>query len=134
MSRFKTLSILLLVLAIVLVGCERDPVSDDEAPEILVDLFVDPYPPVKGDTLLEIIVEDPDERPIDGVDLDVKGDMTHAGMKPRVGIVTAVGGGSYDVDFEWTMAGDWVLTVTGILPDGRKFVRTFDVPVGEKTD
>src|SRR3990172_4130781 len=40
-----------------------------------------------------------------------------------------VGEGLYRMSFEWTMAGDWVLTVSGTLEDGRGFEHVLLVSV-----
>jgi hypothetical protein len=61
--------------------------------------------------------------------IDVRGDMSHAGMTPE--IVTEAKGelGTYAVPFEWTMAGDWIITISAKLPDGRNLIRTLPVQV-----
>jgi hypothetical protein len=55
--------------------------------------------------------------------------MSHAGMTPV--IVERANGeaGTYAVPFEWTMAGDWIVTISATLPDGRSLVRTLPVRV-----
>ena len=67
-------------------------------------------------------------KPIEGATVDVRGDMSHAGMQPVMAVATGAGG-NYSADFEWTMAGDWIVTVTAALPDGRTATRQFDLTV-----
>ena len=49
----------------------------------------------------------------------VEGNMTHAGMAPVIDTARAEDPGRYGIsDFGFTMAGDWILTIRGILPNG----------------
>jgi hypothetical protein len=76
-----------------------------------------------------IKIDDSANEQIANFPIDVRGDMSHAGMTPV--LVTAAKGeaGIYAVPFEWTMAGDWFITITGTLPDGRTLIRTLPVQV-----
>ena len=127
MSRFRLLSTLFFFL-LVLPGCGRR-VSVDEAPELYVEIEIIPSPPNTGPTLLMIKVTGEQGSDIGDFTIDVRGDMSHAGMTPV--IVTEAKGelGTYAVPFEWTMAGDWILTITAKLPDGRNLIRTLPVQV-----
>ena len=66
---------------------------------------------------------------VEGAELEIKGDMTHAGMVPVVVTISQGDAGTYLTGFEWTMAGDWILTVQAKLPDGRVARRQFEVRV-----
>jgi hypothetical protein len=129
MFQYKRLRLTFLVLLLLLPGCERQGVKTDEATEVKVELTVEPSPPAMGEALLELYLEDDEGNPIEGADLEIKGDMTHAGMEPVFGQFEEFAGGYYHANFEWTMGGDWIVTITGILPDGRELVRTFDFTV-----
>ncbi|HEY7442221.1 MAG TPA: FixH family protein [Vicinamibacterales bacterium] len=71
-------------------------------------------------TLATLRLQDSSRRPLSGAQLQIQGFMSHPGMAPL--IVTAVekGDGVYEAPLQFTMAGDWILRVTGQLPDGRK--------------
>jgi hypothetical protein len=127
MSRFRLLNILLVFL-LFLVGCGRR-VSEDEAPELKVEMQIIPSPPNTGSTLLMIKIVGEEGVEIGDFMIDVRGDMSHAGMTPV--IVTEAKGelGTYAVPFEWTMAGDWIITISAKLPDGRNLIRTLPVQV-----
>jgi hypothetical protein len=83
-----------------------------------------------GETTLLITVKDGMDNPVDDATLNVKGDMTHAGMAPILveGIIDGKDG-VYAVPFEWTMGGDWVVTVDVALVDGRTASRQFNLAV-----
>lgn len=55
--------------------------------------------------------------------------MNHAGMQPVYSMAETHANEQYVVLFNWTMGGDWRLTVTVTLPDGTRAIRQFDVTV-----
>ncbi len=71
-----------------------------------------------------IQLTDEDGAPVEGATIEVRGDMNHAGMVPVEATATEIGGGVYRADFEWTMAGEWIVTTTAALPDGRMKTET----------
>lgn len=58
-------------------------------------------------------------QPVSGAHLQAQGFMSHPGMPPAVAAVDEVGGGVYRARFHFTMAGDWLIRVTGTTTDGR---------------
>jgi len=110
-------------------GCARASRQADSA-DVQISLTAIPFPPHIGDTQLIIQVADEMGKPIDDAHLAIKGDMTHAGMEPVLAEVDGGGeDGVYKIPFEWTMAGDWVVTVDLRLPDGSKAQKRFDMAV-----
>lgn len=58
---------------------------------------------------------------VSGATVEVTGDMTHAGMVPVIAEAVESEPGLYRADdFEFTMAGDWIITAEVELPDGNK--------------
>lgn len=58
---------------------------------------------------------------VEGAEVEVTGTMTHAGMVPVIVDASEVEPGHYSSDaFEFTMAGDWIITADIALPDGEK--------------
>lgn len=56
---------------------------------------------------------------VSGAEVEITGDMTHAGMVPVITNATETEAGLYRAeDFTFTMAGDWILTTDIKLPDG----------------
>lgn len=110
-------------------GCARE--SQRAAVEDLqISLTAVPFPAVIGPARLVIRVQDSAGNPLDDAVLSIKGDMTHAGMTPE--LVELQGGGEagyYNVPFEWTMGGDWIVTVEATLADGRTARQRFEMAV-----
>lgn len=99
-------------------GCRGGEDAGD--PELVIDLAISPTPPGVGPARLIITLEDTSGTPLDGARIVVEGNMSHAGMVPVLDTASADMGGRYYVPaFDFTMAGDWVLTVEAMLPDGR---------------
>ncbi len=58
---------------------------------------------------------------VEGAEVEVVGDMTHAGMTPVVAQATESEAGLYRAeDFAFTMAGDWVVTADITLASGQQ--------------
>jgi hypothetical protein len=128
--------IFLLLVSVVLGGCARQSqqVNQSNSDDIDMTLVVAPDPPVVGESDLLITLREKDGLPIDGASLEIKGDMSHAGMKPVLANISEGESGVYAVPFEWTMGGDWFVAVTATLPDGRVATKRFDLSVGAGMD
>jgi hypothetical protein len=110
-------------------GCRRES-ANAPAEDIQVTLSAVPFPAVVGQSRLVIRVQDRAGRPLDDAALAIRGDMTHAGMAPILAEVQGGGeDGYYNVPFEWTMGGDWVVTVEVTLADGMEARQRFDMAV-----
>ena len=84
-----------------------------------------------GAATLTIHVTDAAGQPVEDAAVTVEGNMTHAGMTPVQATAAGGQGGQYTAPFNWTMAGDWVVTVKVTLPDGRQAQADFPVGVTE---
>lgn len=124
--------LLILFLVLTLVGCRESaqptPTAAPDAPRLT--LTIDPDPPAVGDAALVISLTTPDGQPIDGAQITVRGDMNHAGMQPVIEASAGSEDGVYRVPFRWTMGGDWIVTITAVLPDGTQIVENVDLSVG----
>ena len=122
--------VLLLLLFLLLLPACRQPAAADEAPDVQVVLTPGPDSLTVGPITFDLTLWDADGQPIDGAGpVTLRGDMSHAGMKPVLATATAAGDGLYTADFEWTMAGDWTVTIEATLPDGRVKRTTFPFTV-----
>jgi hypothetical protein len=120
----------LALLSLVLAGCG---VSQPPAPasELNVTLEVEPNPPGVGPGHLTVTLTDSAGKAIEGGGLEIEGSMRHDGMRPRWAKAKAGSEGKYEAPFVWSMAGDWVLTVTAALPNGQEVIRQFNLTVAE---
>lgn len=121
----RLLFIGLCLMTITLVSCRQQVPSAAET-GIQITMSLDPETPTVGDAILHITVTDADGNPIDDATINVRGDMSHAGMTPVIRQVAMGSGGEYEIPFEWTMAGDWFIEVTVTLPDGTSATETFE--------
>ena len=113
---------LALLAAALLSGCWRAASSTNE---ISMGWTVEPSTPsASTDTLTRITLQDGQQRPVNGARLQLEAHMSHPGMAPVVRGLTDRGGGVYETRLQFSMAGDWILVVTGELPDGRRITRS----------
>ncbi|MEM7130312.1 MAG: FixH family protein [Chloroflexota bacterium] len=123
-------TMLLAIFVLILAGCA--PAAPQTASEAGLQMSVDvmPDPPAVGEGMLMVTLADSSGTPINDATLNVQGDMTHAGMVP---VIRDVEGGAeegvYSVPFEWTMGGDWIVTVLAVMSDGTEVEQTFDLSV-----
>ncbi|HLC04278.1 MAG TPA: FixH family protein [Anaerolineales bacterium] len=123
-------AVLLMAFTLLALGCTRRSAMTDQAPEIQVEVVeLQPDPPAVGEAMLVFRLSGPQSAPVTGATVSLTTDMTHAGMVSAVADAKDEGNGLYRTTFEWTMAGDWILTVTGTLDDGRTFRRVLQVNV-----
>ncbi len=114
----------LLVGAIWLAGCGGRNSANSSGN---LNISIDAASTMVGTTDLMITVEDTEGNAINDATVDIKGDMSHAGMQPVLGESSASNGaGMYVIPYEWTMAGDWFVTVNVTLADGTTESQRFD--------
>jgi hypothetical protein len=120
------LSILLLALSACWLGiaCHRPA----QARDLTFESTLSPRPVVGRPALLELHVLDAGGRPVLGAQLRVEAQMSHPGMAPLLATATERGNGVYEVPLQFSMAGDWIVLVTGSLPNGDKVEHRVDVP------
>lgn len=107
-----------------LAGCART----DPADAIRVSWTLDPSPPVVGAPIVaRLTLRDTDQKAVTGARLRLEGLMSHAGMAPVIAAVVERGDGNYEAALRFTMAGDWILLVTGTLPDGVQFTKQIEI-------
>ena len=94
-----------------------------------LDMVIEPNQPAAGAATLIFTLTDENGQPVDDATLEVEGNMTHAGMLPVLAQVAGGEAGRYVVPFEWTMGGDWIVTVKVSLATGQIFSRQFPVSV-----
>jgi hypothetical protein len=66
-------------------------------------------------------------KPITGANVRLEGNMSHAGMAAVFAETTEVEPGLYRTNMEFTMAGDWLLSVYVTLKEGLHVDRQFEI-------
>lgn len=112
----------ILAAALVINACGRSPRSDQ--PNLTWTL--DPAASVVGPAVLRVQIQQP-SGPVAGATVKLEAHMSHAGMAPVLANAIERAPGLYEVPFTFTMQGDWVLLVSGVLPDGVRVERRIDV-------
>ena len=92
-------------------------------------MVAQPSEPGVGDGILVVTLRDPAGNPVTGAELQVEGNMSHAGMKPSSGKVTGEEDGQYTVAIQWTMGGDWYVDIKATLAEGRVIARRFQITI-----
>lgn len=121
--------LLLFLLLVSLIACGRIQQNSATSDDITIEMAVEPSQPNVGPAQLVISLFDANGQPVDNAALAIEGNMTHAGMVPVLAEASESEAGRYTVPFEWTMGGDWIVTVEATLPDGRQVSQEFPVTV-----
>jgi hypothetical protein len=114
-----------LLLFLILAGCGR---GSKDLPDLAVSLLIEPEPPQIGPAVVTVTLSDASGQPITGAEVELEGNMSHAGMVPVFAPAPETVPGHYRADLEFTMGGDWFILVRAELPDGRSMERKIDVP------
>lgn len=127
---FPILPLLTFIAAGILPACGRIQTDhSSRSGDIRIELAVEPAQPAVGSAALLVTLTDASGRPIENARLEIEGNMTHAGMTPVLAEVSHGSNGRYQAPFEWTMGGDWIVTVKATLADGQIISRQFPVTV-----
>ena len=110
---------------LLLAGCGR---GSKDLPDVNVTLEIEPSPPQLGLASITVVLQDAGGLPISGAQVELEGNMNHAGMVPVFAEASEVAPGRYRAGMEFTMGGDWFILVRADLPDGRSMERKVDVP------
>lgn len=116
------------LILLMMVGCRQ---SQETGTAVLTIELISPLnPSLASSTEMSLRITDAAGQPVNDATLDIKSDMTHAGMVPVLATTTGGADGVYTVPFAWTMTGDWIVTVRATLPDGRWQEAEFSLRVG----
>ena len=129
MKRQAAIWIALLV-ALLSAGCGGTP------PAATHDVQVTLEPAPAGEAYLIAVVNDADGAPITDATVALEGNMNHAGMVPVLSEpvrddADGTADGRYRVPFEFTMLGDWIMSVTVTKADGSEAKTDIDLNVAD---
>ncbi len=132
MARRACLFWLLCLVGAALVACRQSATTTGAAATI--ELVAPLCSPPVGQGEVTVRLSDAAGAPIDDARLSLRGDLTHAGMIPMMAESDGGTDGLYRVPVEWSMAGEWVLTVEAVLADDSRAVQEFDLSVGAEDE
>lgn len=107
-----------------LAACSR---GGQDLPDVGVELEIEPLPVRVGPATVSVGLADAAGQEIEGAQVELEGNMSHAGMEPVFATGREVAPGRYEAQLDFTMSGDWFIVVHAALPDGRSLERTFDI-------
>ena len=109
-------------------GCDVRDHEPESTGAINVSWTLDPSPPFAGTPLVvRLTLRDRDQTPVTGARLRLEGLMSHPGMAPVTAPVTERGNGEYEAPLQFTMAGDWILLVTGELSGSGQIKKQIEI-------
>ncbi|HVT92393.1 MAG TPA: FixH family protein [Bryobacteraceae bacterium] len=88
---------------------------------------ITPQPVRVGPASIALTLATQSGAPVSGASVKIEGDMTHPGMGPVFAQAEAAGPGKYAGTLDFTMPGDWVVSVQASLPGGARFERRINV-------
>jgi hypothetical protein len=123
--RAGRLALAMLGALLLIIGCRRPAIV---TPAVDVTWALSPAVPIVGPATLTITLRRPSGEALAGAAVRLEGHMTHPGMAPVVADATERTPGVYDLPFEFTMQGDWVLLVSAAAPRDGRIEHRIDVP------
>jgi len=104
---------LLVGLSVLLAACGSAATPADTASSKQVNIVVStkPNPATMGDMELTLAITDASGNPIEGAKVDVSADHTDMTGMTMGGAATDQGGGKYAINANFSMSGNWKLTV-----------------------
>lgn len=119
-----------LVVTVLLVACSPAATSEPQptAAPVKINLTTQPETALVGDVELNFTVLVADGQPLSGVDVDVIADHTDMGGMTLHGKATEQGSGKYSIKANFSMAGNWEVTVQ-VRKDDLNYKQDIEFPV-----
>lgn len=105
-------------------GCRK---TSEPGSQLSIRLDGSPAVHRVGYETITVKLSDSTGQAVSGAHVTFEGNMSHAGMAPTFGEAIEITTGSYRGILEFSMAGDWVVSVTARLPDGRRVEQQFEI-------
>lgn len=103
----------LVLLSIALTACAGAaiPAESDSSKPVNISINTDPNPAAMDDIELTLNITDAEGKPIEGAMVDVSADHTDMTGMTMSGAATDQGGGNYAINTNFSMSGNWKLTI-----------------------
>ena len=102
---------LLVVISVLLAACGGSATPDASAKPVNIQVESDPSPAVVGDAELVFTITDASGNPFESARVDVSADHTDMSGMGMSGAATDQGSGRYSINANFSMTGNWKLTV-----------------------
>jgi len=102
---------LLVVMSVLLAACGGSATSEGSAKPVNIQVESNPSPAAVGDAELVFTITDASGNPIQGARVDVSADHTDMSGMGMSGAATDQGSGRYSINANFSMTGNWKLTV-----------------------
>ena len=102
---------LLAAVSVFLAACGGSDTLDSSAKSVNIRVESDPSPAVVGDAELVFTITDASGNPIEAARVDVSADHTDMSGMAMSGAATDQGSGRYSLNANFSMTGNWKLTV-----------------------
>jgi hypothetical protein len=110
----KVIFSMLVLMSVLLAACGAvapTPAPSTTGKPVNIAVTTNPNPPVMGDVELIFTLTDANGNPIEGAAVDVSADHTDMSGMGMSGAATEQGGGRYAIKANFSMSGNWKLTV-----------------------
>ena len=126
----KIIFIGVLVLSTLLAACSSaaTPVETTSSKPVNIKVETSPTPAVMGDMEVVLTITDADGKPIEGATVDVSAKHTDMSGMDMGGTATDQGSGRYSISANFSMSGNWKLTVY-VRKAGLDYKEEIDLPV-----
>ncbi|MBI4760217.1 MAG: FixH family protein [Chloroflexota bacterium] len=117
------------LMSVLLAACgSAAPTETASAQQVNIKVETNPSPAIMGDTELVLIITDANGSPIEGATVDVSVDHTDMSGMGMSGVAVEQGGGRYAIRANFSMSGNWKLTVY-VRKDGLDYKEDIDLSV-----
>lgn len=109
-------------------ACNRPTESlADITADITIEHEISPQPVRAGTVTVTLKLTDDSRKAVNGAQVIIEGNMSHAGMAPVFATAKEIEPGRYQAPLELSMAGDWIVLVHLTLSNGKKVERQFEI-------
>lgn len=112
------------VLALLVSACHQ---STESSQSVTIAYEISPQPSRVGPATITLRLRDPSGEAVTGARITLEGNMSHAGMNPVFSEAKEIVRGRYQAQLEFSMAGDWIVSVHSTLSGGEKLERQFEI-------
>ncbi len=122
---------MMVLLTVLLAACGTGtptPAPSNAGKPVNIAVTTNPNPPLRGNVELIFTLTDANGSPIEGAAVDVSADHTDMTGMTMSGTATEQGGGKYAIKANFSMSGNWKLTVS-VRKDGLEYKEEISIKV-----